>query len=94
MAPIGDNCPHCTRLLVNSHFDAAFRMPDGKERLCFTLPAGLCQECQQLYIDPDLIDLLDVPDGRCVFAIESDLVLREAGPAQASDLSSSGPTAA
>lgn len=78
MAPVGDNCPSCTRVLINSYFDAAFRMPGGDERLCFGLPAGLCMECQQLYIDPDLIELLDVPTGRCTFAIESDLVLREA----------------
>lgn len=78
MARIGDNCPHCTRRLVNSRFDATFRMADGDERLCFGLPAALCEDCQQLYVDPDLIDLLDVPSGRCVFAIESDMVLREA----------------
>jgi hypothetical protein len=52
-------------------------MPDGSERLCFAIPASLCTDCHQLYLDPDLIDLLDIPDGRCVFAIESDVVLRE-----------------
>ena len=31
--------------------------------------------CQQLYLDPDLIELLSVPEGRCTFAIETDAVL-------------------
>lgn len=79
MASLGNGCPQCTRRLVNSRFDATFRLPDGNERLCFGLPAGLCEDCEQLYIDPDLIELLDLPRGRCVFAIESDQVLmREA----------------
>jgi hypothetical protein len=52
-------------------------MPDRSERLCFAIPGGLCSWCHQLYIDPDLIELLDLPDGRCTFAIESDLVLQE-----------------
>ncbi|MDF2735236.1 MAG: hypothetical protein K0S97_1859, partial [Chloroflexota bacterium] len=34
-------------------------------------------DCSQLYIDPELIELLDLGEGRCVFAIESDLVLQE-----------------
>lgn len=76
MASIGDSCPQCNRRLVNSRFDATFRLPDGNERLCFGLPASLCEDCQQLYLDPSLIDTLDVPTGRCVFAIESDLVLQ------------------
>ncbi|MDP8904632.1 MAG: hypothetical protein M3N29_04845 [Chloroflexota bacterium] len=79
MASLGNGCPQCTRRLVTSRFDATFRLPDGNERLCFGLPAGLCEDCEQLYIDPDLIALLDLPHGRCVFAIESDQVLmREA----------------
>jgi hypothetical protein len=63
--------------LVVTRFDTTFRMDDRSERLCFGVPGGLCSECQQLYIDPDLIDLLDLTGGRCVFAIESDLVLQE-----------------
>ena len=51
--------------------------PTGRERLCFGIPGGLCEDCPQLYIDPDLIELLDLGDGRCVFAIESDLVVQE-----------------
>ena len=42
----------------------------------FGLPASLCEICQQLYLDPDLIELLEVPEGRCTFAIESDQVLK------------------
>jgi hypothetical protein len=78
MARLGDSCPQCHRLLVNSHFDATFRLSGGDERLCFGIPAALCEDCQQLYVDPDLIELLDVPSGRCTFAIESDAVLRGA----------------
>ena len=68
-------CAQCTRSLVNSRFDATFRLADGDERLFFALPAGLCEDCQQLYLDPDLIELLDLPEGRCTFAIETDQVL-------------------
>jgi hypothetical protein len=70
------DCPECLRSLVNSRFDATFRLPDHTERLCFGIPAGLCRECHQLYMDPDLIELLDLDAGRCVFAIESDSVLQ------------------
>ena len=49
----------------------------ASERLCFGIPGGLCEDCHQLYIDPELIELLDLSDGRCVFAIESDVVLQE-----------------
>ena len=52
-------------------------MRDRSERLCFGMPGGLCQACRQLYVDPDLIDLLDLGEGRCVFAIESDVVVQE-----------------
>lgn len=72
-----ERCPQCQRSLINSHFDTTFRLADETERLCFSVPGSLCEDCQQLYIDPELIDTLDVRAGRCVFAIESDLVLRE-----------------
>jgi hypothetical protein len=75
MARNGDACPVCSGSLVSSRFDATFQMPGGTERLLFGLPASLCDVCQQLYLDPDLIDLLEVPSGRCTFAIESDQVL-------------------
>lgn len=79
MARLGNCCPVCSRSLVSSRFDATFRLPEGDERQFFGIPASLCQACQQLYLDPDLIDLLEVPEGRCTFAIESDQVLtREA----------------
>ncbi len=72
-----DRCPECGRRLINTRFDTTFRLTDRTERLCFGIPGGLCHDCNQLYIDPDLIELLDLTDGRCVFAIESDLVLQE-----------------
>jgi hypothetical protein len=75
MARIGNGCPVCTRSLISSRFDTTFRLPDGDERYFFGIPASLCEKCQQLYLDPDLIELLEVPDGRCTFAIESDQVL-------------------
>ncbi|MEX2548562.1 MAG: hypothetical protein WD830_12370 [Chloroflexota bacterium] len=82
MARLGNDCPVCSRSLVSSRFDATFKLPEGEERLFFGLPASLCEVCQQLYLDPDLIDLLEVPEGRCTFAIESDQVLlREASSA-------------
>jgi len=77
MAFAQDRCTACSRRLISSRFDATFRMLDDTERLAFAIPGGLCDECHQLYIDPDLIELLDLPDGRCTFAIETDLVLQE-----------------
>jgi hypothetical protein len=71
-----DRCPSCARKLVSSKFDTTFRLPDRSERLCFAIPAGLCRDCRQLYIDPSLIAMLDLDEARCVFAIESDLVLQ------------------
>jgi hypothetical protein len=79
MAQVGNACPVCSRSLITSRFDATFVLPTGSERLFFGLPASLCDVCQQLYLDPDLIELLEVPQGRCTFAIETDQVLvREA----------------
>ena len=77
MSSSRDRCPACTRLLISTRFDATFRMPDQSERLCFGIPGGLCADCHQLYIDPDLIELLDLASGRCTFAIETDLVVQE-----------------
>ncbi len=77
MASPRDRCPECTRRLVVSRFDATFRLPDRTERLCFAVPGGLCEDCHQLYIDPELIETLHLGLARCVFAIESDLVLQE-----------------
>jgi hypothetical protein len=78
MDRFGNACPTCSRSLVSSRFDATFRLPDGAERLFFGIPASLCEICQQLYLDPELIDLLEVPEGRCTFAIETDQVLLHA----------------
>jgi hypothetical protein len=61
---------------VNSRFDTAFRMPDASERLRFAIPAALCRDCHQLYLDQAVIAGMDVPEGRCIFAIESDLVVQ------------------
>ena len=72
-----ERCPTCDHKLVITRFDTTFRLPDRTERLCFGIPAGLCEDCSQLYIDPDLIELLDLGESRCVFAIESDLVVQE-----------------
>jgi hypothetical protein len=77
MARAYERCPRCDRSLINTRFDATFRLPDRTERLCFGIPGGLCEECHQLYIDPDLIELLDLGQGSCVFAIESDQVVQE-----------------
>ena len=72
-----DRCPACSRRLITTRFDTTFRLQDRSERLCFGIPGGLCEDCSQLYIDPELIELLDLGDARCVFAIESDLVVQE-----------------
>ena len=72
-----DDCPQCSRTLVRSRFDTTFRLTDGDERLCFGIPGALCERCHKLYIEPELIELLDLGSGRCVFAIESDQVLQQ-----------------
>ena len=77
MSSSRERCPRCSRRLVVTRFDTTFRLPDRTERLCFGIPGGLCEDCHQLYIDPSLIDLLDLGSARCVFAIESDTVLQE-----------------
>jgi hypothetical protein len=77
MSTVRDRCPVCSHRLITTRFDTTFRLPDRTERLCFGIPGGLCEDCSQLYIDPDLIELLDLGQGRCVFAIESDLVVQE-----------------
>ena len=71
------DCPQCGKDLIRSRFDTTFRLVDGNERLCFGIPGALCQSCHQLYIEPDLIELLDLSAGRCVFAIETDQVLQQ-----------------
>jgi hypothetical protein len=77
MSRLRERCPACSRRLIITRFDTTFRNPDRSERLCFGIPGGLCEDCLQLYIDPDLIELLDLGDARCVFAIESDVVVQE-----------------
>jgi hypothetical protein len=79
--------------VVNSRFDTCFRFtpvgpridpmtmsvaPGGTvERLCFAIPSTLCHECHKLFIDPGLLEILDVVGWRLVFAIESDQVIQE-----------------
>jgi len=77
MSGLRDRCPGCSRRLIITRFDTTFRLSDRTERLCFGIPGGLCEDCHQLYIDPELIDLFGLGDARCVFAIESDLVMQE-----------------
>ncbi len=77
MARLHERCPRCSRQLIVTKFDTTFRMSDRSERLCFGMPGGLCQSCRQLYIEPDLLDLLDLGEGRCIFAIETDRVVQE-----------------
>jgi hypothetical protein len=72
-----DHCPECGGALHDSRFDTTFRLEDGSERLCFSLPGGLCVRCNQLFADPDDIERLGLRWGRCIFAIESDDVLME-----------------
>ncbi|MFM2106540.1 MAG: hypothetical protein RL338_1572 [Chloroflexota bacterium] len=72
-----DKCPRCSQRLTPSKYDTTFRFPDRSERLCFAIPASLCADCRQLWVDPDLLEMLDLGAGRCVFAIETDLVLQE-----------------
>jgi hypothetical protein len=64
MSRLRERCPTCERRLITTRFDTTFRMSDRSERLCFGIPGGLCEDCHQLYIDPDLIDLLDLREGR------------------------------
>lgn len=77
MSGLRDRCPGCSRRLIITRFDTTFRLADRTERLCFGIPGGLCEDCHQLYIDPELIELMDLGDSRCVFAIESDIVMQE-----------------
>jgi hypothetical protein len=74
-----ERCPRCGRHLIKSRFDASFRglgmvRPEDDQRV-FGIPAGLCEDCSQLYIDPEILELADLEHKRCVFAIESDSVL-------------------
>ena len=77
MSSLTQRCPQCERPISGTRFDATFRLPDRTERLCFGIPAGLCEHCHQLFVDPELLELLDLGAARCVFAIESDLVLQQ-----------------
>ena len=77
MTSLSAVCPACGDRLAVSTYDAAFRMLDGTELLCFAVKGSLCSTCSQLLVDPDLIEAMDLGDGRCVFAIQSDTELME-----------------
>ena len=77
MSGLRDRCPGCSRRLIITRLDTTFRLYERNERLCFGISGGLCEDCHQLYIDPELIELFGLGDARCVFAIESDLVMQE-----------------
>jgi hypothetical protein len=75
---------------IRSRFDVSFRFPVGDprvadlhsglfaaERQVYDLSASLCELCCELYVDPELLLLLDVTGAHCVFAIETDSVLQE-----------------
>jgi len=66
----GERCPRCESGWLSTRFDTALRLPDRASGLCFGIPAGLCEGLHQLYIDPELIELLDLGQGRCRLAIE------------------------
>jgi hypothetical protein len=83
MTQAREHCPRCSKRLVSSRFDTTFRLSDRSERFCFGILGGLCEDCHQLYIDPGLVELLGLGQGRCVFAIESDKVLQEQASASA-----------
>ena len=53
MSRLRERCPALHAKLIITRFDTTFRMPDRSERLCFGIPGGLCEDCHQLYIDPD-----------------------------------------
>lgn len=71
-------CPGCEAFTLESRFDMNFRHPVTREnRLAFGIPAALCENCGQLYVDRELLELLDLEDSRCVFAIESDAIIQQ-----------------
>jgi hypothetical protein len=72
-----EQCPRCSTRLTVSRFDTAFRLADSSERLCFSIPGSLCEGCVQLFVDPDLLEMLDLDQAVCTFAIESDRVIQE-----------------
>ena len=85
-------CPACGGPLHRSRFDATFLAPDGSERLAFGLPAGLCGPCRELFVPEVVLALMGLDGLRCVFAIETDLVLQERAMLEASD-TGPGPSA-
>ncbi len=73
-----ERCRFCGGDLLASVFDTAFKDAIADERLFFAIPGALCIPCRQLYVDQQLIGILGLGEARCIFAIESDRVLRSA----------------
>ena len=70
-----DTCRFCSRKLLTSVFDTAFR-DSSTEHLFFAVPGALCVPCKQLFVDHQLLAILGLREARCVFAIESDRILQ------------------
>ena len=70
-------CPACHHRLIEGRWDLSWRYDDdGSERQAFGIPGALCRRCCQVYVDPALLDARDLTEGRCTFAIESDVAYR------------------
>jgi hypothetical protein len=75
----GDNCPVCGKALLDGLFDTTWRSSrERHERYVCGLEASLCKPCEQLYVDPNLVDMLALNDWRCVQAVASDAWFRQA----------------
>ena len=77
MSGFRDRCPACSRRLVITRFDTTFRLPDKSSGSASVSRVACVRTATSCTSIPELIDLLDLCEGRCVFAIESDLVLQE-----------------
>lgn len=76
-ASTDESCRYCGTRLLPSLYDAAFRSDaTTEERLFFAIPGALCIPCRQLYVDRQLIGILGLGEAQCIFAIQSDQVLR------------------
>ncbi len=71
-----ERCRFCDGDLLTSVFDTTFRDTTADERLFFEIPGALCIPCRQLYVEQELIGTLGLSEARCIFAIESDRILR------------------
>jgi len=77
MRPLRETCPRCDKPMFLSRFDATFKKRNAREeRQVFGLIAALCNLCRELYIDPELLTLLNLEEFKCTFAIEQDAAWR------------------